>query len=148
MCPDIIPLISAVHVHTMRNLCPLMLLLTLTPSRLFLILPDCSSLCHMTSRSRAYLLSLFCCRLIIITTIYTCPNSNPSPSLSTRSSYNRKFNTALSLCGVLGVTFYFSEGFSEVAAKVSAVAEAPWSASWDRSPTYGLLHHNRGTDCF
>ena len=26
--------------------------------------------------------------------------------------------------------------------------ERPWSASWDRSPTYGLLHHNRGTDCF
>jgi len=28
------------------------------------------------------------CRLIIITTIYTCPNPNPSPSLSTLSSYN------------------------------------------------------------
>ena len=26
--------------------------------------------------------------------------------------------------------------------------ERPWSASWDRSPTYGLLPHNRGTDCF
>ena len=26
--------------------------------------------------------------LIIITTIYTCPNPNPSPSLSTHSSYN------------------------------------------------------------
>ena len=24
----------------------------------------------------------------------------------------------------------------------------PWSASWDRSPTCGLLHHNRGTDYF
>ena len=36
-----------------------------------------------------------------------------------------EFNTALSLCGVLGVAFYFSEGFSEVAAGVSAVAEAP-----------------------
>ena len=40
----------------------------------------------MTSRSRAYLFSR--CRLIIITTIYTCPNPNPSPSLSTHSSYN------------------------------------------------------------
>ena len=30
-----------------------------------------------------------------------------------------KFNVALSLCEVLGVTLYFSEGFSE------AVAEAP-----------------------
>ena len=26
--------------------------------------------------------------------------------------------------------------------------ERPWSASWDRSPACGLLHHNRGTDCF
>ena len=24
----------------------------------------------------------------------------------------------------------------------------PWTASWNKSPTYGLLHHNRGTDCF
>ena len=31
-----------------------------------------------------------------------------------------KFNVALSLCGVLGVTLYFSKGFSE------AVAKAPW----------------------
>ena len=36
-----------------------------------------------------------------------------------------EFNTALSLCGVLGVAFYFSESFLEVAAGVSAVAEAP-----------------------
>jgi len=28
---------------------------------------------------------------------------------------------ALSLCGVLGVALYFSEGFSETAARVSAV---------------------------
>ena len=43
----------------------------------------------MTSRSHTYLLYLFSrCRLIIITTIYTCPNPNPSPSLSTLSSYN------------------------------------------------------------
>ena len=27
---------------------------------------------------------------------------------------------------VLGVTLYYSEGFSEAAARVSAVAEAPW----------------------
>ena len=37
-----------------------------------------------------------------------------------------KFNAALSLCGVLGITLYFSEGFSEVAAGVLAVAEALW----------------------
>jgi len=37
-----------------------------------------------------------------------------------------KFNVALSLCGVLGVAFYFSKGFSETAARVSAVAEALW----------------------
>ena len=24
----------------------------------------------------------------------------------------------------------------------------PWSASWDRSPACGLLHHNKGTGCF
>ena len=34
-----------------------------------------------------------------------------------------KFNMALSLYGVLGVTLYFSESFSEAAARVSAVAE-------------------------
>ena len=37
-----------------------------------------------------------------------------------------EFNAALSLCGVLGVTLYLSEGFSEAAAGVSAVAEALW----------------------
>jgi len=31
---------------------------------------------------------------------------------------------ALSLCGVLGVTLYFSKDFSEAAARISAVAEA------------------------
>ena len=36
-----------------------------------------------------------------------------------------EFNVALSLCGVLGVALYFSEGFSEAAARVLAVAEAP-----------------------
>jgi len=35
-----------------------------------------------------------------------------------------KFNVALSLCGVLRVTLYFSEGFLEAAAGVSVVAEA------------------------
>jgi len=44
----------AYHVYTMRNPCPLTSSLTLTPSRL-LVLPDHSRLCHMTSRSRAYL---------------------------------------------------------------------------------------------
>ena len=34
-----------------------------------------------------------------------------------------EFNMALSLCRVLGVALYFSEGFSEAAAGVSAVAE-------------------------
>ena len=41
----------------------------------------------MTSRSCAYLLSLFHCRLIIIIL-----NPNPSPSLSTHSSYNTGFD--------------------------------------------------------
>ena len=36
-----------------------------------------------------------------------------------------KFNVTLSLCGVLGIALYFSEGFSEAAARVSAVAEVP-----------------------
>ena len=40
MCPNIILLISAVHVYTMRNYSLLMSSLTLTPSRLFLILLD------------------------------------------------------------------------------------------------------------
>ena len=35
-----------------------------------------------------------------------------------------KFNAALSLYRVLGVTLYFSEGFSETATRVLAVAEA------------------------
>ena len=34
-----------------------------------------------------------------------------------------EFNMALSMCGVLGVALYFSEGFSEAAAGVSAVAK-------------------------
>ena len=38
--------------------------------------------------------------------------------------YTGKFNTALSLYGVLGVALYFSEDFSEAAARGSAVAEA------------------------
>ena len=37
-----------------------------------------------------------------------------------------KFNVALSLCEVLGVALYFSKGFLEVAAGVSAVAEVLW----------------------
>ena len=35
-----------------------------------------------------------------------------------------KFNVAFNLCRVLGVTFYFSEDFSEAAARGSAVAKA------------------------
>jgi len=54
----------------------------------------------------------------------------------------KNFNIASSLCGVLEVTFYFSKSFLE------AVAEASWPASWDRSPTCGLLYHNRDTDYF
>jgi len=38
-----------------------------------------------------------------------------------------KFNVALSLYGVLGIAPYFSEGFSEAAARVLAVVEALWS---------------------
>ena len=40
--------------------------------------------------------------------------------------YTEKFNAALSLYRDLGVTLYLSEGFSEAAARVSAVAEALW----------------------
>jgi len=49
------------HVYTMRNHSPLTSSLTLTPSKLFLILLDHSSLCHMLSIR---------CRLIIILSIY------------------------------------------------------------------------------
>ena len=37
--------------------------------------------------------------------------------------YTEKFNTAFSLYGVLGITFYFSEEFLKAAVRVSAVAE-------------------------
>jgi len=36
-----------------------------------------------------------------------------------------KFNTALSLCRVLGITLYFSKGFSETAVGKSIAIEAP-----------------------
>jgi len=67
-------------------------------SRLLLILLDPKSFQtaldfhHMTSRSRAYHLSLFHCRLIIIIL-----NPNPSPSLSTLSSYNTNIILIISL---------------------------------------------------
>ena len=38
--------------------------------------------------------------------------------------YTEEFNVALSLCGVLGVTFYFSKSFSEAAARGLVVATA------------------------
>ena len=38
--------------------------------------------------------------------------------------YTGKFNVALSLCRVLGVALYFSEGFLEAAASISAVVKA------------------------
>ena len=38
--------------------------------------------------------------------------------------YIRKFNTALSLCRVLGITFYFSEGFSDITIGISIAAKA------------------------
>ena len=53
MCPNVILFNLHHHVYTMRNYCPLTSSLTLTSSRLFLILLDHSSLCHMTSRSHA-----------------------------------------------------------------------------------------------
>ena len=40
--------------------------------------------------------------------------------------YTEKFNIALSLCRVLEVTLYFSEGFLEAVARELAVAEASW----------------------
>ena len=71
----------------------------------------------MTSRSCVYLLYLFFrCRLIIITTIYTCPNPNPSPSLSTCSSYNKCVHRLWSkvykidylVLGTLSIFLYYS----------------------------------------
>jgi len=38
--------------------------------------------------------------------------------------YTGKFNIALSLCGVLGIALYFSEGFLEVITRGLAVVEA------------------------
>jgi len=38
--------------------------------------------------------------------------------------YTEKFNKALSLCKVLGITLYFSEGFLEATAKKTVVAKA------------------------
>jgi len=49
-----------------------------------------------------------------------------------------KFNAALSLCRVLEVALYFSKGFSEAAARVSAVAEAPQPLG---ETCYGMLKH-------
>ena len=40
--------------------------------------------------------------------------------------YIEKFNIALSLCRVLGVTLYFSESFSEVTAGGLVAVEIPW----------------------
>ena len=37
-----------------------------------------------------------------------------------------KFNMALSLCEVLGIALYFSEGFLEVATRVLVVAKVLW----------------------
>ena len=83
MCPDIILFNLRHHVYTMRNHCPLTSFLTLTPSRLFPILLDHSSLCHVLSIH---------CRLIIILSIYVqltltlakvCPHSCLITSFST-----------------------------------------------------------------
>jgi len=78
------------HVYTMRNPCPLMSLLTLTPSRLFPILLDPKSFqtaLDSVTWLPGHVLSI-CCRLII--TIYLClANSNSSQSLSALSYYNR-----------------------------------------------------------
>ena len=41
--------------------------------------------------------------------------------------YIEKFNVTLSLCGVLGVAFYFSKSFSKAAAGKLVVTEALWS---------------------
>ena len=80
------------HTSCVHHEEPLFLDITPNPnsfSRLFPILLDPKSFqtvlrfYHMTSRSRAYLLSLFRCRLIIIIL-----NPNLSPSLSTLSYYN------------------------------------------------------------
>jgi len=104
----------------MRNHCPLTSFLTLTPSRLFLILLDHSSLC--------YVLSIHC-RLIIILSIYVrltltlakvCPHSRlitqyiiiiiriPFPVFKDNSYYIQFFSLTINLnCAVL-VLFYLN----------------------------------------
>ena len=66
----------------------------------------------MTSRSRAYLLSLFRCRLIIIIL-----NPNPSPSLSTLSSYNNQWslhvNVHNKVCDLLISIFLFKTAVTQ-----------------------------------
>ena len=88
MCPDIIPLISAIHVHTMctpwGTHVPWCHLLTLTPSRLFPILLDPKSFqtaLNSITWLPGHVLSIRC-RLIIIILIYVwltlakvCPHS-------------------------------------------------------------------------
>ena len=89
MCPDVILLISTVHVHTMRNSCPLTSSLTLTSSRLFLILLDPKSFQTILASIiwlPGHVLSI-CCRLIITNYLYLA-NPNPSQSLFTHLSYN------------------------------------------------------------
>jgi len=82
------------HVYIIRNPCPLTSSLTLSPSRLFLILLDpkfFQTVLDSVTWLPGHIPIFTCCRLIIITTIYTCPNPNPSPSLSTLLSYNSYF---------------------------------------------------------
>jgi len=87
MCPDVILLISAVHVYTMRNHCLLTSSLTLTSSRLFPILLDPKSFQTILASVTwlpGHVLSIYC-RLIIILTIFVwltltlakvCPHSH------------------------------------------------------------------------
>ena len=72
----------------------------------------------MTSRSRAYLLSLFYCKLIIIIL-----SPNLSPSLSTLSYYNTNFTKlaeASDLSNVLPEYHKFANVFSKTKAEVLA----------------------------
>ena len=109
------------HMYTMRNPYPL----TSSPNP-----NSISRLYHMTSRSHAYLLYLFFhCRLIIITTIYTCPNPNPSPSLSTLLSYNTQ-NVRKNYVLVDSLLEFQKDLYN-----ILFIQEPPWNFIWFASST-------------
>jgi len=157
MCPDVILLISVIHVHTMCTPwgihVPWRHLLTLTPSRLFLILLDPKSFqtaldstpayVHVTSRSRTYLLSR--CRLIITTTIsLLCPNPNPKvcphPCAITLSLLQTPCHLYLLffLCSICWATYWYwcLDGFDQKKHHRKARTEDGWG---EDTTTYSWL---------